>query len=70
MKKTADIVYELVIEQSYGRGYTYGFDLHQALPWWRRPGLYPALMRLEHLDLIQGEWEDGVRPRRRRYMLT
>jgi PadR family transcriptional regulator PadR len=65
----------LLIMQALVQGHLFGFDIMNAtgLP---SGTIYPALRRLEALDLITSEWEDEStartkgRPRRRYYELT
>src|SRR5258708_13361288 len=64
-----------LILQILNAGYLYGFDIMEAtgLP---SGTIYPALRRLEHLDLIQSKWEKQSkalaeqRPARKYYPLT
>jgi PadR family transcriptional regulator PadR len=65
----------LFILQALVRGYRFGFDVMEAtgLP---SGTVYPALRRLEALELVRSDWEDDRqaheqgRPRRRYYELT
>jgi DNA-binding PadR family transcriptional regulator len=65
----------LFVLQALARGYRFGFDIMEAtgLP---SGTVYPALRRLEALDLVTSDWESGRqaheqgRPRRRYYELT
>ena len=65
----------LFVLQALARGYRFGFDVMEAtgLP---SGTVYPALRRLEGLELVRSDWEtDGQarehrRPRRRYYELT
>ena len=65
----------LFVLQALARGYRFGFDVMEAtgLP---SGTVYPALRRLEALELVTSDWEnDGRaremgRPRRRYYELT
>jgi PadR family transcriptional regulator, regulatory protein PadR len=65
----------LFVLQALARGYRFGFDVMEAtgLP---SGTVYPALRRLEALELVRSDWEtDGTaranrRPRRRYYELT
>ena len=65
----------LFVLQALARGYRFGFDIMEVtgLP---SGTIYPALRRLEGLELVRSDWEneqrahrDG-RPRRRYYELT
>ena len=64
-----------LILQTIGAGYSYGFDIMEAtgLP---SGTVYPALRRLEQLELIQSKWENEKkalaeqRPARKYYKLT
>ena len=61
--------------QAVEKGYRYGFDIMDAsgLP---AGTVYPALSRLEELELVRSRWEDQTvaarekRPPRRYYMLS
>jgi PadR family transcriptional regulator len=65
----------LFILQALAQGYRFGFDIMEVtgLP---SGTIYPALRRLEALELVTSDWEkDGkarkeARPRRRYYELT
>jgi PadR family transcriptional regulator, regulatory protein PadR len=65
----------LFVLQALARGYRFGFDIMEVtgLP---SGTIYPALRRLEALDLVRSDWEDEQRahskgrPRRRYYELT
>jgi DNA-binding PadR family transcriptional regulator len=65
----------LFVLQALARGYRFGFDIMEVtdLP---SGTIYPALRRLEALELVQSDWEDEQkahrkgRPRRRYYELT
>ena len=65
----------LFVLQALARGYRFGFDVMEAtgLP---SGTVYPALRRLEALELVRSDWEpddtarDHGRPRRRYYELT
>jgi PadR family transcriptional regulator, regulatory protein PadR len=65
----------LFVLQALARDYRYGFDIMDVtgLP---SGTIYPALRRLEALDLVRSDWEDEQRayrrgrPRRRYYELT
>jgi PadR family transcriptional regulator, regulatory protein PadR len=65
----------LFVLQALARGYRFGFDVMDAtgLP---SGTVYPALRRLEALELVTSDWESGrqaqehARPRRRYYELT
>ena len=65
----------LFILQALAQGHRFGFDIMEvtALP---SGTIYPALRRLEALDLVTSDWESDVkarsegRPRRRYYKLT
>lgn len=65
----------LFILQALARGYRFGFDVMEAtgLP---SGTVYPALRRLEALELVTSGWEDDRqahrqgRPRRRYYELS
>ncbi len=65
----------LFILQALSQGYKFGFDIMQVT---RLPSgtVYPALRRLEALDLVTSDWERDLqarkegRPRRRYYELT
>ena len=65
----------LFILQALSRGHRFGFDIMEAtgLP---SGTIYPALRRLEALELVTSDWEKDVtarserRPRRRYYELT
>lgn len=65
----------LFVLQALAAGYRFGFDVMDAtgLP---SGTVYPALRRLERLELVRSDWEDdadareGGRPRRRYYELT
>jgi PadR family transcriptional regulator, regulatory protein PadR len=65
----------LFILQALAQGHRFGFDIMEVtgLP---SGTIYPALRRLEALELVTSDWEnDGKarkegRPRRRYYMLT
>ena len=64
-----------LILQILNAGYLYGFDIMEAtgLP---SGTIYPALRRLEHMELIQSKWEKQSkalaeqRPARKYYRLT
>ena len=64
-----------VILQAVANGYQYGFDIMEVtgLP---SGTIYPALRRLEQLDLIRSKWEKSKkafaeqRPARKYYTLT
>jgi DNA-binding PadR family transcriptional regulator len=65
----------LFVLQALARGHRFGFDIMDitGLP---SGTIYPALRRLEALALVQSDWEDEQRarrkgrPRRRYYELT
>ena len=65
----------LFILQALAQGHRFGFDIMEvtALP---SGTVYPALRRLEALDLVASDWETdrharkAGRPRRRYYQLT
>lgn len=65
----------LFVLQALARGHRFGFDIMEVtgLP---SGTIYPALRRLEALDLVRSDWEDEQRayrkgrPRRRYYELT
>jgi PadR family transcriptional regulator, regulatory protein PadR len=65
----------LFILQALSQGYKFGFDIMEVtgLP---SGTVYPALRRLEALELVTSDWERDVkarkegRPRRRYYELT
>jgi PadR family transcriptional regulator PadR len=65
----------LFVLQALARGYRFGFDVMEAtgLP---SGTVYPALRRLEALELVRSDWEtddkarEHRRPRRRYYELT
>jgi len=65
----------LFVLQALAKGYRYGFDVMEVtgLP---SGTIYPALRRLEGLELVRSDWEDeglaqkDCRPRRRYYELT
>ena len=65
----------VLILQALAQGYRFGFDIMQVtgLP---SGTIYPALRRLESLELVASDWEKDVnarkegRPRRRYYTLT
>lgn len=65
----------VLILQALAQGYRFGFDIMQVtgLP---SGTIYPALRRLESLDLVTSDWERDLdarkkgRPRRRYYTLT
>ena len=65
----------LFILQALAQGHRFGFDIMQVtnLP---SGTIYPALRRLEALDLVTSDWEKDLkarkegRPRRRYYELT
>jgi DNA-binding PadR family transcriptional regulator len=65
----------LFILQALSQGHRFGFDIMEitGLP---SGTIYPALRRLEALDLVTSDWEKDVqarkagRPRRRYYELT
>jgi PadR family transcriptional regulator PadR len=65
----------LFVLQALARGYRFGFDIMEVtgLP---SGTIYPALRRLEALDLVRSDWENEERahkkgrPRRRYYELT
>lgn len=65
----------LFVLQALARGYRFGFDVMEVtgLP---SGTIYPALRRLEALELVRSDWEDEGRahgegrPRRRYYELT
>ena len=65
----------LFVLQALARGYRFGFDIMDVtgLP---SGTIYPALRRLEALELVRSDWEDeqrahrNARPRRRYYELT
>ena len=65
----------VLILQALAQGYRFGFDIMQVtgLP---SGTIYPALRRLESLDLVTSDWEKDAnarkegRPRRRYYTLT
>ena len=65
----------LFILQALAQGYRFGFDIMEVtgLP---SGTIYPALRRLEALDLVTSDWETDLqarkagRPRRRYYELT
>jgi DNA-binding PadR family transcriptional regulator len=65
----------LFILQALARGYRFGFDIMEVtgLP---SGTIYPALRRLESLQLVTSDWEPDLqarregRPRRRYYELT
>ena len=65
----------VLILQALAQGHKFGFDMMQAtaLP---SGTIYPALRRLEALELVTSDWERDLkarkegRPRRRYYTLT
>ena len=65
----------LFILQALAQGHRFGFDIMDVtgLP---SGTVYPALRRLESLDLVRSDWEsdedarEHARPRRRYYALT
>jgi DNA-binding PadR family transcriptional regulator len=65
----------LFVLQALAQGYRFGFDVMEVtgLP---SGTVYPALRRLEAMDLVRSDWEDDDRarqhgrPRRRYYELT
>ena len=65
----------VLILQALAQGYRFGFDIMQVtgLP---SGTIYPALRRLESLELVASDWEKDAnarkegRPRRRDYTLT
>jgi DNA-binding PadR family transcriptional regulator len=65
----------LFVLQALARGHRFGFDIMEVtgLP---SGTIYPALRRLEALDLVRSDWEadrdarQNGRPRRRYYELT
>lgn len=65
----------LFVLQAVARGHRFGFDIMDVtgLP---SGTIYPALRRLEALELVRSDWEPGKRarehgrPRRRYYELT
>ena len=65
----------LFLLQALARGHRFGFDIMEVtgLP---SGTIYPALRRLEALELVRSDWEDekrahkNGRPRRRYYELT
>jgi DNA-binding PadR family transcriptional regulator len=65
----------LFVLQALARGHGFGFDIMEVtgLP---SGTIYPALRRLEALELVRSDWEDEGkarrhgRPRRRYYELT
>jgi PadR family transcriptional regulator PadR len=65
----------LFVLQALAQGYRFGFDVMEVtgLP---SGTIYPALRRLEALELVRSDWEsdkrarDHGRPRRRYYELT
>jgi DNA-binding PadR family transcriptional regulator len=65
----------LFVLQALACGYRFGFDIMEVtgLP---SGTIYPALRRLEALELVRSDWEDeqrahrNGRPRRRYYELT
>ena len=65
----------LFVLQALAQGYRFGFDIMDAtnLP---SGTVYPALRRLEAMDLVESAWEEddkarkSNRPRRRNYQLT
>jgi PadR family transcriptional regulator PadR len=65
----------LFVLQALARGHRFGFDIMEitGLP---SGTIYPALRRLEALELVRSDWEDAHaarkhgRPRRRYYELT
>jgi DNA-binding PadR family transcriptional regulator len=65
----------LFVLQALAQGYRFGFDIMDVtgLP---SGTIYPALRRLEALELVRSDWEDESRahrdgrPRRRYYELT
>ena len=65
----------LFILQALARGHAFGFDIMEvtSLP---SGTIYPALRRLEALELVRSDWENEKRahkkgrPRRRYYELT
>ena len=65
----------LFVLQALARGYRFGFDV-MAVTGLPSGTIYPALRRLEALELVRSDWEDEHRayskgrPRRRYYELT
>ena len=65
----------LFILQALAQGYRFGFDIMEVT---KLPSgtIYPALRRLEALELVTSDWEKNLqarkegRPRRRYYELT
>ena len=65
----------LFVLQALARGHRFGFDIMEvtSLP---SGTIYPALRRLEAMELVRSDWEDEQRahqkgrPRRRYYELT
>lgn len=65
----------LFILQALAQGYKFGFDIMQ-ITGLASGTIYPALRRLEGLELVTSDWEKDLearkqgRPRRRYYALT